>query len=247
MSSAENNKVIVQKLYEEIMNKRALNRLHEFVSEDFQGANNARGPQAFRVGIEVVLKALPDAQWNVQEVIGDGDKVLLRWKLEGTQTGSFSFFAPTGNKITNDGMGVFELENGKIVKSTVYTDRLGFLQQIDVLPADLSALTIHNDHIRFIDKFIVPASATKAFVERSIIARDFLRKLEGFIEDAAYERIDENGNLVFISIAVWKDMQSMTNAKEAVQAEYKKQGFNPAEFMQSLAITIDRGLYKRTY
>lgn len=103
------------------------------------------------------------------------------------------------------------------------------------------------DNVQFIDKFIVPEAAKSAFSERSIIARDFLRSLNGFLGDAGYERMDENGNLIFVSVAVWRDHESLDNAREAMQAEYRRQGFDPASFMQKLGITIDRGIYKKVY
>jgi hypothetical protein len=96
----------------------------------------------------------------------------------------------------------------------------------------------------FIDKFLVPQNAKQEFIERLNINRNFIKKLPGFIQDAAYERTDEHGNLVLITIAVWENEAVLEKAKEAVQAEYKKQGFNLAEMMGRLHITIDRGIYK---
>ncbi len=96
----------------------------------------------------------------------------------------------------------------------------------------------------FIDKFLVPEKAKQEFTERVNINRNFIKKLTGFIEDGAYERTDEHGNLIYITIAVWENEDALKKAKEAVQAEYKKQGFNPAEMFERLNITMDRGTYK---
>ena len=61
--------------------------------------------------------------------------------------------------------------------------------------------------------------------------------------DAAYEYTNENGDLVCITVARWANKEALNKAKEAVQAEYQKQGFDPAEFMKSMHITIDRRIY----
>jgi hypothetical protein len=103
----------------------------------------------------------------------------------------------------------------------------------------------HN--VQFIDKFIVPAAAKQAFYERMTINRNFIKTLPGFIRDAAYERTDEEGNLICITIAVWANAEALNKAKEAVQAEYKKQGFNPAEMFKQLHIVIDRGVYNEIH
>ena len=100
-------------------------------------------------------------------------------------------------------------------------------------------------HQWFIDKFFIPAAAKTEFYARARINRELIRKLPGFIRDEAFEHPDGNGNIICITIAEWESMDAINNAKEAVQAEYKKEGFNPAAFMQRLNITIDRGLYTR--
>lgn len=95
----------------------------------------------------------------------------------------------------------------------------------------------------FIDKFFVPAAAKDEFLQRMKYNRDFISKLEGFINDNVYFQTDENGNLVIITVAIWHSAQDIANAKEAVFAEYKRIGFNPAEFYERLHIQMDRGVY----
>lgn len=96
----------------------------------------------------------------------------------------------------------------------------------------------------FIDKFIVPKKSKQEFLERVRINRNFIKHLNGFINDNAYERIDENGNLIYITIAVWENETVLKSAKEAVQAYYKKEGFNIAEMLTRLNIVMERNIYK---
>ncbi|PIF32371.1 hypothetical protein CLU81_2899 [Flavobacterium sp. 9] len=98
----------------------------------------------------------------------------------------------------------------------------------------------------FIDKFIVPAQSKQEFLERVNRNRNFIRNLNGFIKDEAYERIDEKGNFIFMTIAVWENEAVLKKAKEAVQAEYKKEGFDIAEMFARLKITMDRNIYKES-
>jgi heme-degrading monooxygenase HmoA len=97
----------------------------------------------------------------------------------------------------------------------------------------------------FIDKFLVPQNAKQEFIERMTINRNFIKTLNGFIEDAAYERTDEDGNLICVTTAVWENEDVLKKAKDAVQEEYKKQGFNMLEMLGRLNITIERALYTR--
>jgi heme-degrading monooxygenase HmoA len=96
-----------------------------------------------------------------------------------------------------------------------------------------------------IDKIVVPGTSKQEFIERMNINRNFIKRLPGFVGDAAYEQSDGQGNLVYVTVAVWQNEDALTNAKEAVQAEYKKENFNMPEMLKRLNITIDRGIYKK--
>lgn len=245
-SSTELNKTIVKKLYEQGLNKRNFALLDEIISETYTGALGGKGAESFRKTVTALIAAFPDIQWNLQEVIGEESKVYIRWKVQGIHKGPFQNIAATGKSINSDGMAVYELHEGKVTGTNVFTDRFGFLQQLGVLPADITTLTdrqIPPTAIRFIDKFLVPAQAREEFIARVHINRNFIKTLPGFIEDEAYERVDEHGNLIYITVAVWANDEALQHAKDAVQAEYKREGFNPAAMFERLHITMDRGQY----
>lgn len=96
----------------------------------------------------------------------------------------------------------------------------------------------------FIDKFVVPKNAIEEFIQRMNYSRNFIRNLPGFTEDAAYERTDENGNVIVITITVWESEYALNKAKDAVQSEYTRIGFHPTEMFARLNITIERGTYR---
>lgn len=96
----------------------------------------------------------------------------------------------------------------------------------------------------FIDKFIIPESSAEEFVQRMNYNRSFIKNLPGFLEDDAYERTDESGNRIVITVAKWESEEALNKAQEAVQAEYKRIGFNPPEFLSRLHITMERAVYR---
>ena len=98
----------------------------------------------------------------------------------------------------------------------------------------------------FIDKFIIPAIAEKEFTEQMNYNRNFIKKLDGFIKDTVYKRTGDAGNLVVITIAIWDGTEVLEKAKQAVQAEYQRIGFNPSEFMAKLNITMERDIYNES-
>lgn len=246
MTAIQGNKEVIRNLYEESLNKRNMALLRELISPDYVGVRGVKGAAGFEEPIVPLLKAFPDIQWNIETLVGEEDKVVVKWKWRGTHTAPFTNFEASGKTISNEGVGIFELKNGKIIKSQVQTDRLGFLQELEVLPLDLTLLSVKKhtkDQVRFIDKFFVPLAAKAEFYERMRINRSFIKNLPGFMEDAAYEYTDANGNLICLTVALWENNEALNKAREAVQAEYKKQGFDAAEMFKRLDITADRGIY----
>jgi len=136
----ETNKEVIRKLFEDALNKRKTGLLTELVSADYISPNGDKGPDAMGKTFSGLIKAFPDLQWHIKELIAEGDKVFASWEVQGTNTGAYQVFAPTGKSVTGTGMGVFVLKDGKIVQSNVQTDRLGFLQALGILPHDLSRL-----------------------------------------------------------------------------------------------------------
>jgi predicted ester cyclase len=130
------NKQLVRRLYDEYLNPGKLDRLSEVVSPDYAGAGPQRGPAAFATAITAVRTALPDAHYTLEDVVAEGDRVAIRWTLRGTFTGTFRSFAPTNARIANTGSATFQITDGKIARSWVETDRLGFLQSIGAIPID---------------------------------------------------------------------------------------------------------------
>jgi predicted ester cyclase len=248
MSTTEKNKEVIRKLYEQSMNKRNMELLSEFIADDYIGINGTRGAIGFKESLVALINSFPDAKWNIEELIADGDKVMVRQKFSGTHTAKFQYIEATGKAVSSDGMVIYELKNGKIIRSLVQTDRLGFLQQLEVLPVNLATLSNgqnNKDQVNFIDKFIVPSAAKNEFYERMRVNRNFIKKLPGFVHDAAYEYTDKDGNLTCVTVALWENVEALQKAKDAVQAEYKEQGFDIAEMMKRLNIVSDRGVYKQ--
>jgi predicted ester cyclase len=245
MNTNQQNKEVVQKAFEQGLNKRNFELLKECIADDFTGVQGKKGAAAFYEPILILIKSFPDIQWKIDEAVAEGDKVLIHWKWQGTQTAPF-FNVVTGKTVTNEGMAAFTMKEGKIISAQVLTDRLGFLQALDVLPTDVNVLynkKVHNGQVNFIDKFFVPAAAITAFRERVQINRNFIKKLPGLIEDAAYEYTDSDGNLICVTVALWQSQEALNKAKEAVQAAYKKEGFDAPAMFKRLGITLDRGIY----
>lgn len=214
----EKNKAIVRSLIEQVMNERKTELAKDLISPEYTSPLGAKGPEAFLQPVKPLVAAFPDIEWKIEDMIAEGDKVMVRWKWSGTHKAQFNIYPATDKIFTNDGMAVFELKNEKVIGTNTITDRLGFMQQ-----------ATYKDRVQFIDKFIVPAAQRNTFFEQMKITREFIKKLPGFLQDEAYEYIDDSGNTVCVTVAHWVNADAVKKAKDAVQAEFKKQGYNAAE------------------
>ncbi len=242
------NKEVIRDFYEKVLNQRKLERMNEYVSENYVSATGEKGIDMFQKPLMALLKAFPDAQWTINEMLVDGDKVMVMQKITGTHTQTFQNIDPTHKTVANTGVAVYTLKNSKIVSHWIQTDRLSFLQQLNVIPVDLNPSTASKEStasVYFIDKFQVPAAAVPEFTQRMGYNRSFIRTLPGFIRDAVYTQTDTDGRLSIVTVAVWENKDALNRAKDAVLAEYQRIGFNPAEFYEKLHIVLDRGIYQQ--
>lgn len=238
----ENNKAIVEKLYTTVLNPRQFELLPGYIADTFEGPGGT-GIEGFKNPFLALYNGFPDLHWTLVTLVGEGDKVVARWKWTGTHNGTFRNVPATGKAITGNGVSIYELKNGKIVSVDAHIDRFGILQSLDALPAEVLTVAPLKDQVQFIDKFVVPAKAIAEFQERTTVNRRFIKTLPGFITDAEYSFTDEQGNLHCITVAKWESKEALAKAKEKVQALYREQGFNPGEMLQRLGITMDRGIY----
>lgn len=87
------------------------------IEEVFEMGNKFRG-------------AFPDINWEVEELIASGDKVILRYVLSGTHQGKFQGIPATGNKVEASGITIIRIENGKFVEEREEFDMLGLMTQL---------------------------------------------------------------------------------------------------------------------
>jgi predicted ester cyclase len=133
------NEQTVRKIYEECVNTGDLARLAEFVDVSYVGPNGERGPEGFAATVGGLRAGFPDIHFTLEDLVADGDRVALRWTWGGTHQNSFRGFEPTGKRVTNTAIGIYELRHGKVVRAWLQTDRLGFLETMGALPESVTA------------------------------------------------------------------------------------------------------------
>ena len=81
-----------------------------------------------------IMTAFPDAHFAIEDLLAEGDKVVLRATVSGTHEGALHGVPPTQKKIQFSAMRIYRIADGKIVQTHVIADTLGLLQQLGVIP-----------------------------------------------------------------------------------------------------------------
>jgi len=118
MSNIE-NKSMVRRYYEEVLNNRQLQALDELVDPNFLSYlpdGTGIGSEIYRQTIIGTLAAIPDLRVTIEDQIAEDDKVMTRWKAEGTPQVEFAGIKPNGKSITVTAIHVHRLQNGKLVE-----------------------------------------------------------------------------------------------------------------------------------
>ena len=106
-----------------------------FVNHDPADPTESRGPAGAKAFITGYRTAFPDLHITIEDVIADGDKVMMRWTSRGTHRGVLMGLAPTGKQVEVTGMSIDRFEDGKIAESWSNWDTLGLLRQLGASPA----------------------------------------------------------------------------------------------------------------
>jgi predicted ester cyclase len=126
--SAEENMALVRRGYEEGLNQGNVAVIDELVTPtDFAGR--------IKKGITSIRTAFPDWHLTIEDLLADDDRVVVRWNAKGTHRGEYRGIAPTGRQVTNNGITIWRIAEGKIVERWASGDGLGLLQQLGAITA----------------------------------------------------------------------------------------------------------------
>src|SRR3954471_24376904 len=115
MASTETNKALARRYWQELWNEKRREALDELAREAVKlyfPAGQAHQPPSLTVWFETAQLAFPDVQFDILDLIAEGDKVVTRWRYRATNTGPFLGRPATGRAVTDDGITTLRFEDG---------------------------------------------------------------------------------------------------------------------------------------
>ena len=131
-------------LYSMVWDKAINGRNIEIVNLDFFDENikaitadgDIEGIDAFKAYYNNYLTGFSDAEFNIVDVFGQGDKIVKHWNFKGTHDGDFFGIPPTGKKIDLIGTTLVLMKDGKILQEQDFFDNYSLLSQLGLLPTE---------------------------------------------------------------------------------------------------------------
>jgi len=72
---------------------------------------------------------IPNLKVTVEDAVESGDRVVVRWRAQGTHSGRVTGVKPTGNRIDVTGITIYRFAGGRIVESWAQADMAALAQQ----------------------------------------------------------------------------------------------------------------------
>jgi steroid delta-isomerase-like uncharacterized protein len=110
---------IARRWFEEVWNQRRDATVRVLLAKDavahMEGGDFV-GPDRFLETRTALLTAFPDVRVEVEDVVADGDRAVVRWSAVAHHKGELLGIAPSGRAVAFRGMTWMLFENGKIVE-----------------------------------------------------------------------------------------------------------------------------------
>jgi predicted ester cyclase len=138
MSTAE-NKALVRRVIEEVVNGGELGLVDELFAPGFVANGRVLDPERVRQTIARHHAGFRGYRATIEDLIAEGDAVAVRVVLRGTPTGEGRIVGisvpETATEATWTGIGILRVAGGRLAEETAVYDRLGLLQQLGGVPA----------------------------------------------------------------------------------------------------------------
>ncbi len=135
----EQNKAVVRQLIEEVINQKNMSLGEEIMAADF--IEHEEVPPGVPPGIEgtkmlfgMLHSAFPDFKATINDLIAEGDKVVVSMTWTGTQHGEWMGLPPSGKPMSINVIDIFRLVDGKIIEHWGVSDMMAMMQQLGAMP-----------------------------------------------------------------------------------------------------------------
>lgn len=133
------NAALYRRWFEEVVGGGNLALADELLAEDYRlHLSGMPGPVDREAHKQLVLMfrtGFPDWVETVEDVIAEGDRVVIRVTGMGTHRGSFQGIPPTGASVRAGGVGIARIAGGRVAEAWGFYDAAGLMAQLAAVPS----------------------------------------------------------------------------------------------------------------
>jgi predicted ester cyclase len=136
---SKDNKRLVRRALDEIYTNGNLELADELIHPDFVSHEPAHpdlpsGPESVKQTVRSLQSTFGELRFDVQDEIGEGDKVVQRATMSGRQIGPLLGHEPSGKEFAVRHVYIWRIADGKIIEHWGTRDELGLLRQLGLVP-----------------------------------------------------------------------------------------------------------------
>lgn len=132
---SEYNKQLIARLWD-VWHSKKFDNLGDFIAtghvvHDTVIPRALIGVEGYRELMTIYTTLMPDLQFELKEMIAEGDVVCTRWHAQGTQTGEILGLTPTYAFVEGTGISWQRIHSEKVVETWIERDGLGLVRQAE--------------------------------------------------------------------------------------------------------------------
>ena len=114
--SLEENKAVARRFNDELWNKGNVGIIDELMADNLVAHSSSRNRDGFKQWAKQVDEFWPERTFTIEQMVAEGDTVVLRWTGVFTHTKEVMGIAPTGKKLKWIGISMYRIVDGKIAE-----------------------------------------------------------------------------------------------------------------------------------
>jgi steroid delta-isomerase-like uncharacterized protein len=133
----EQNKAIPRRFFK-AMETNDQATIREVLAPNFKayhfGSPDPIGREDLLQALNMYKGAFSDQKYTIIDQVAEGNRVTTRTTWEATHSGDYESLPATGKRVLVSGIAISRIEDGRIVERWLEIDRLGWLQQLGIVP-----------------------------------------------------------------------------------------------------------------
>jgi predicted ester cyclase len=105
-----------------------------------------RGPKGWKLAHKQMRAAVPDRQVTIEDIIAEGDRVVVRCRMTGTNRGGLPWAQAdaNGNPVDMEWISIYRLRDDKVAEHWAINDMMRLVQQIGAPPELIRARALRG-------------------------------------------------------------------------------------------------------